>query len=157
MTTWAKCTQTPAVLAPFCAILLAACGSDFTPEQRAFFKLPDAQRYAEFEKFPTEKQLDYYRIGMYREPPDLELGLIVARKGRDAVLPLVGRLKREASETAGADLLYLFSLVSRHYPGLKEDEAVMRLLRETASKMEVDHNKTRSEAYIRYITGERGN
>src|SRR5437016_4759081 len=87
---------------------LAGCGPRMPNEYKWFFDLSPKQQHAEMKKFPIDKQVDYYLIGMgYVHPPEMGLSEDIAERGKEALPYLMKRLQEE-DDSDRMDLMYVF-------------------------------------------------
>jgi hypothetical protein len=139
------------LLCIFLSILIVIAGCQRTPpEYREFLHLPIDQQRERLQTFPIDKQIDYYLAATsYVHPPELELGDIIASKGKEAVPHLVKRLREEKQEHQQIMLMYIFEHMNRFDYNLKDEGEALKLLKEVTANME--NNKAEAERVLRDI------
>lgn len=116
--------------------LLTACGPRMPPEYQWFFDLSPEQQHVEMKKFPIEKQVDYYLIGMsYVHPPRIGLADEIAQQGKRGLPYLVKRLQDEKEDYERANIILVLKEMSLFYYDLRGEKEVLRVLSETIATM----------------------
>src|SRR2546421_11380051 len=100
--------------------LLAGCGPRMPAEYKWFFDLSPQQQHAEMKKFPIDKQVDYYLVGMsYVHPPKMGLATDIAQQGKTALPYLMKRLKEEREDYERANIMLILKEMSLFYYDLR--------------------------------------
>ena len=132
-----------------CLMLTPACNR-IPSEYREFLNLSIENQHAELRKFPIDKQIDYYLAATtYVHPPAMELGDVIASRGKEALPFLVKSLREEKKEHRQISLMHVFEEMNRRYYNLKDEQEALDLLKEVTAKME-DH-KARAERILAVI------
>jgi hypothetical protein len=100
-------------------ISLAVCfiftGCPTTPmsvECKAFFSQPSSVQEKQFRTYDLEKQLDFYRCGMRRRPPESSLSILIAERGAPVVPVLLQKLEAEKDELFQYAIIDIFEVMS---------------------------------------------
>jgi hypothetical protein len=125
-------------------------------EYKWFFDLSPEQQHAQMKKFPIDKQVDYYLIGMgYVHPPKMGLAEDIAEQGKEALPYLTKRLQEERDDGNREDIIYIFKEMSLFHYDLRNEKEVLRVLNETIATMK-DPWKQRSQETLNEILAGRG-
>lgn len=139
------------ILLGLAVTLLTACGPRMPAEYQWFFNLSPEQQHAEMIKFPIEKQVDYYLVGMsYVHPPRMGLVEDIAKQGKNALPYLMKRLREEREDGKREDIIYIFKEMSLFHHDLRNEKEVLRVLNETIVSMK-EPWKQRSQERLKEI------
>src|SRR6266849_6787002 len=128
------------------------CGPRMPFEYRWFFDLSPQQQHAEMKKFPIEKQIEYYLIGMsYVEPPEMGLADDIAREGKAALPVLMQKLREDKDEKNQVDIMLVLETMHARFYRLNHETEVVNLLRQTTDGMKDAWHKQRGEEILKYI------
>jgi hypothetical protein len=105
-------------------------------ECRDFFLRPSSEREKLFPTYDLDKQLDLYRCGMNRRPPDSSLPLFIAERGEAAIPTLLDKLEAEKDELFQYGIIDIFEVMSvKGY--LRDRRDVINRIRQVVAKMKV--------------------
>ena len=79
---------------------------------REFFSLSARQREKLFITYPLDDQLNIYRCGMNRRPPDTYLVAYIADRGEAAIPALLSKLEIEKEELSQLSIINIFEMMS---------------------------------------------
>jgi hypothetical protein len=105
-------------------------------ECRDFFLRPASEREQLFKTYDLDKQLDLYRCGMGRRPPDSSLPLFIADRGETAIPTLLDKLDTEKDEMFQYGIIDIFEVMSvKGY--LRNRRDVIERIRQMVAKMKI--------------------
>lgn len=105
-------------------------------ECRDFFLRPASEREKLFPTYDLDKQLELYRCGMNRRPPDSSLPLFIAERGEGVIPTLLDKLEVEKDELFQYGIIDIFEVMSvKGY--LRERRDVVDRIRRVVAKMKV--------------------
>lgn len=115
----------------------AGCPSPSMPaECKAFFSLRASESEKLFRTYDLEKQLDLYRCGMKRRPPESSLSLLIAERGESVIPILLPRLEAEKDELFQYAIIDVFRVMSvKGY--LRGREDVINRIRQVVARMKI--------------------
>ncbi|HEY2974226.1 MAG TPA: hypothetical protein VGJ48_17050 [Pyrinomonadaceae bacterium] len=126
----------------FVVCLLSCLGGTGCPppamstECRDFFLRPASEREKLFLTYDLDKQLELYRCGMNRRPPDSSLPLLIAERGEGAIPTLLDRLEAEKDELFQYGIIDIFEVMSvKGY--LRDRRDVVDRIRRVVAKMKI--------------------
>jgi hypothetical protein len=124
------------------------------PEYNAFFSLDWDQQIAKAEKFPIEKQIEYYLAGKkYVHPPSSTLLRVIAKQGKAAIPALLERIKKEDRDSGKIYLLEVFRNIHDFHYDLRGEKEVLAQLQDVVSRM--GNRKARGEEILTDIVENR--
>src|SRR5437870_13502457 len=90
------------------------CGPEMSEECKAFYALPSYEGSHAFrDDYPIDKQLNIYRCGMQRRPPEFGLAVYIAERGEKNLPIILDRFKAEKDEPTKVGMLFIFELMSQ--------------------------------------------
>src|SRR6266403_4066544 len=85
------------------------CGPEMSEECKEYYAQPSYERAHAFrDSYPIEKQLDIYRCGMQRRPPEFGLATYIAEGGEKNLAIILDRFKAEKDEPTKVGMLFIF-------------------------------------------------
>lgn len=128
------------------SVLCCAPGCEPVPEEfKAFNGLPPQQQREQMERLPVDKQIDIFLAGQAYAHPPLRLGDYIARRGKEAVPPLVKRLKSEQSAARQVDILHVLEDMNKYYYNLKDEKEAIEEMRKVVAAMKDPLHRPRAE------------
>jgi hypothetical protein len=124
----------------FCLLACLTCTGcpppSISTECRDFFSRPTSEREKLFPTYDLDKQLDIYRCGMNRRPPDSSLTLFIAERGEAAIPTLLDKLETEKDEMFQYGIIDIFEVMSvKGY--LRNRRDVIDRIRQMVAKMKI--------------------
>lgn len=117
--------------------LLSSCLSPtMSPECRDFFSRPASQSEKLFRTYELDQQLELYRCGMNRRPPDSSLPILIAERGGAVIPPLLDKLDAEQDELFQYAIIDIFLVLSIK-GHLRDRRDVVDHIRQVVAKMKV--------------------
>ena len=105
-------------------------------ECRDFFLRPASERERLFPTYGLDKQLELYRCGMNRRPPDTSLPLLIAERGEGVIPTLLDKLEAEKDELFQYGIIDIFEVMSvKGY--LRDRRDVVDRIRRVVAKMRI--------------------
>lgn len=132
---------------------MAGCNS-VPSEYRAFFDLSAAQRKEQMEKFPINKQIEFFLAGETYGRPPLRLGEPIAKKGKEAVPFLLEKLGREDKEFRQLAIINVLEEMNKYYYNLKDEKDAIKTVREVAVNMKNPQLKAQAEQALESISNQ---
>ncbi|HEX6046627.1 MAG TPA: hypothetical protein VFZ22_19200 [Pyrinomonadaceae bacterium] len=122
------------------------------PEYEAFFSQDwDTQRQ-QAKGFPIEKQIEYCLAGKrYVHPPNHIVFYVIADKGKEAVPPIIARMKRTEDSNDKLELLDLVLNIHQFHDDLSNDKQVIEQLTAIVAGMTDADRKPKAEAMLTHI------
>lgn len=114
-----------------CGLLLiapTACLSE--PVERQFFKGDIPSRIERLEAFPLDQQWNIFRYGnQVIHPPATSLALPIAKRGKPAVVYILGQLEQSENDLDFRDSLVVFQTMQwgNHYDVCGDDAAIQAI------------------------------
>jgi len=128
--------KTAIALSVLSCVAVTACPPSMSTECRDFFLQPASERERLFRTYELNKQLELYRCGMNRRPPDSSLPLVIAERGRGIIPTLLDKLEAEQDELLQYGIIEIFEVMSvKGY--LRNRRDVVDRIRQVASKMKI--------------------
>lgn len=124
-----------------CVLLLSCCTSNHARLPKGFsdefFRRPEKQRDADFEKYDFDTQYRIYIYGCQQiEPPMIGLGWQLAREGGRIVQPLEAKLGSTDDDLTIRDIVLIFKAMNvLGTYDVAGDKSLMERLREKVSAM----------------------
>ncbi len=140
-----------ALLLVLFAGFLQRCGGEMPAEYAKFLDLPSREQEARFKEFPIDKQVDLYVHAMYVEPPKTVFVRYLASNGKRAIPHILARLEREQSDTAKANLIYVFKEMHEYHVSLRNEGDTITALERVVGNMGDDYNKRKAEEYLQAV------
>jgi hypothetical protein len=111
-------------------------GPPISAECKSFYSLSAGERERLFKTYDLEKQLDLYRCGMNRRPPDIALAIPIADRGESTIPVLLEKLEREKDEQFQYVIIDVFEVMSvKGY--LRNKSEVITRIRQVVTKMRI--------------------
>jgi hypothetical protein len=122
------------------------------PEYEAFFTQDwDTQRQ-QAKEFPIEKQIEYCLAGKrYVHPPNHIVFYVIADQGKDAVPPIVARMKRAEDNNDKLELLDLVRNIHEFHDDLSNDKQLIDQLTAIVGGITDPDRKPKAEAMLTQI------
>jgi hypothetical protein len=122
------------------------------PEYEVFFAQDwDTQR-EQAKRFPIEKQIEYCLAGRkYVHPPSTIVFHVIADRGKEAVPPIIERMKRAADDSDKFELLRLVGNIHEFHDDLSTDKQVIDQLTAIVAGMTDPDRKVKAEEVLRDI------
>jgi hypothetical protein len=90
------------------------CGPEASEECKEYYAQPSYERDHAFrDSYSIEKQLNIYRCGMQRRPPEFGLAVYIAERGEKNLPIILDRFKAEKDEPTKVGMLFIFELMSQ--------------------------------------------
>jgi hypothetical protein len=126
------------------------------PEYAAFFTQDVEQQRKQAKGFPVEKQIDYYLAGKrYVHPPSSVLMYVIAERGKEAVPPVLKKMKEADNDSDRLELLDVIWNINEFHAKLNDDETLIAELRGVVSKIQDPQRKPAAERMLKDIVGNR--
>ena len=117
-------------------LILTGCLPPMSAECRAFLYQPASVREKQFRTFDLDKQLDLYRCGMRRRPPESSLSLLIAERGEQIIPTLLQKLEGEKDELFQYAIIDIFEVMSiKGY--LRGRSDVVSRMRQVVARMKI--------------------
>ncbi len=125
------------VITLFSCLVFTGCPTTPMPaECRTFFSQPASVREKQFRTYDLEKQLDLYRCGMRRRPPESSLSLLIAERGEQIIPTLLQQLDAEKDELFQYAIIDIFEVMSiKGY--LRNRSDVVSRIRQVVARMKI--------------------
>jgi transcription elongation factor GreA-like protein len=119
------------------------------PEYEAFFTQDwDTQRQ-QAKTFPIAKQIDYCLAGTrYVHPPNYIVFYVIADRGKEAVPPIIERMKRAADDSDKLELLDLVLNIHEFHDDLSNDKQMIDQLVAIVADMTDPDQKVKADAML---------
>lgn len=126
------------------------CRQEQQPVCKDFFAQSIEQQETLFRTFPLDRQLEIYRCGMYRRPPEIGLAYDIAKGGEKIIPALTKALREEKDEWMQNAIIDIFRVMSKdgHLRGKME---VVQQIRDTVSRMKASRIKEEAEESLKEI------
>jgi hypothetical protein len=132
--------------------LFAQAGCQYPSDYNKFRQLPLERQRCEFSKLPLDKQIDFHLYSMVREPPDFQLGIYVAQKGKDALPRVLERFENEPEDYRKEAISQIFKeMHTLGYVNLNEEKDALDRIKIVVSKMTAPQWKEIAEKNVFYI------
>ena len=105
-------------------------------ECRDFFLRPASEREKVFRTYDLDKQLELYRCGMNRRPPDSSLPILIAERGEGVISTLLDKLEVEKDELFQYGIIDIFAVMSVK-GDLRDRRDVIDRIRRVVAKMKI--------------------
>jgi hypothetical protein len=126
------------------------CRQKQQPVCKEFFALSLEQQETIFRTFPLDRQLEIFRCGMYRRPPEIALAYEIAKGGEKIVPALTEELRNEKDEWMQNAIIDIFRVMSnKGY--LRGKTAAIQQIRDTVSSMKTFRIKKEAEESLKEI------
>src|SRR2546421_5586260 len=117
---------------------------------RDFFAESIEQQETQFRTFSLEHQLEIYRCGMRRRPPELALAYDIAKGGQKIVPALTDALHNEKDEWMQYAIIDIFRVMSKD-GYLRGKTAAIQQIRDTVSAMKTSRIRNGAEESLKEI------
>lgn len=117
----------------FAGIGNAGCRSEISGECEEYYAQPAYERSHAFRAYPIDKQLNIYRCGMQRRPPEFGLAAYIAEGGEKNIALILDRLKSEKDEPTKVGMFFIFELMSQKEYFRKRQDVIEQLKQVVAS------------------------
>lgn len=131
----------------------AGCGAGEIPsEYKSFFALPATQERKEFHKYSLEKQIDIHLIAAtYFRPPNYGFSYDIAARGKEAIPPLLTRLKADSEEAHREAIIYVFRDMAKFHYDFRNEKDTVEALKEFVNSMKGPFYREESERLLKEI------
>lgn len=127
-----------------------SCTQKQSSECKEFFQKSIEEQDALFRTLPLDKQLEIFRCGMNRRPPEIALAHEIAKGGEEIIPDLTAALRNEKDEWMQRGIIEIFRLMSiKGY--LRGKGSTVQEIRETVSRMKVSRIKKEAEESLKDI------
>ena len=133
---------------PFSLGIFKSCNRT-SPEYEAFFAQDwDTQRQ-QAKEFPIEKQIEYCLAGKrYVHPPNYIMFYVIADRGKQAVPPVIAKMKRAENDSDKLELLDLVLNIHEFHDDLSSDKQVIDQLTAIVGSITDPDRKAKAEAML---------
>ena len=130
----------------------AQTGCGYSSDYNKFREIPLARQRCEFSKLPLDKQIDFHMSSIAREPPDFQLGVYIAQKGKDALPRVLERFEQETEDYRKEAITQIFKeMHTLGYVNLNEEKEALRRIKDGIAEIKTAHWKEISEKNFFYI------
>jgi hypothetical protein len=135
--------------------IMAACSANLACDSRYqwFFLKPVGTRLERFRRYDLPDQYRIFRYGVdKREPPNVELAVPIAERGKTVVPFLLEQLAGKPDDKTVNDVLLIFEAMARlHTYNVHDDPNLLATLAAKATEMTAGPLKTRAIKTLDYI------
>ena len=122
------------------------------PEYEAFYDQNWESQRQQAKTFPIEKQIEYYLAGRrYFHPPYHTLLYVIADRGKEALPPLIEKMKHADNDYVRMDLMEVVLNIHEFHVSLSDDKEVIDQLTVIVGSMTDPERKVKAEAMLREI------
>src|SRR5437870_1795020 len=120
------------------------CGPELSKECKDYYAQPSYERDHAFrDEYPIGKQLDIYRCGMQRKPPEFGLAVYISERGEKNIPIILDRFKAEKDEPTKVGMLFIFELMSQKDYFRRRQDVIEQLKEGVASMSKVGRDQAK--------------